>query len=697
MPDVLIEIGCEELPASACREAIAQVPDLMSAALASQQLPEAAIEVMVGPRRIAVIARDLPSARPARVREVRGPAEQAAFDDAGAPTKAAIGFARGQGVDVAALELRAEGDRRFVYACINDPAVDTHTLVPALVSQIIDGLRFSKNMRWGDGLGLKFSRPVRWIVAKFGADTISCQVHGLVASDITHGHRFLGGPVQISDPDEYRDALRGQGVVADHVERRAEIVTQLDAAAAELGCVWKDPGGKLEEVLFLIERPSVIVGDILPEHLRLPERVLVTAMQSHQRYFPLEKADGTLEPRFLAVSNGNPEFADVIARGNAGVLDARLQDASFSFDRDREVGLGALNSRLDTIVFHKRLGTMAQKRERLATGAAEIATAAGLSSADVAFARRGGELAKVDQGAVLVAEFSDLQGYVGAEYARIEGEDPAVVTAIREHYLPEGADSPLPSSDVAACVSVAEKIDNLVGSFLVGEIPSGSKDPYGLRRAAAGVVRVVLDRGWNISQRELLENAATRHMASGVDLPTDSSDALAQLDEFITDRVVFHVREDGVSAESVAAAYGAQLGSLVATVAWARGLEAARADDSFWAIWTASTRLERLVAKSDGAHDPFVSVGDSGEDSLNTARQAAESAIAAGRDAQDIAHALGALGPLAAAVDQFFTDVLVNDDDPMVRARRYALVEASARAFRQVADFTKITDQGGTR
>ncbi len=697
MPDVLIEIGCEELPASACREAITQVPGLMAAALAGQQLPEAAIEVMVGPRRIAVIARNLPDARPARVREVRGPAEQAAFDDSGAPTKAAIGFARGQGVDVTALELRADGDRRFVYACINDPAVDTHTLVPALVSEIIDGLRFSKNMRWGDGVGLKFSRPVRWIVAKFGTHTIPCEVHGLVASDVTQGHRFLGGPVQITDPDAYRDALRGQGVVADHVERRAEIVAQLDAAAAGLGCVWKDPGGKLEEVLFLVERPSVIVGDILAEHLRLPERVLVTAMQSHQRYFPLEKADGQLEPRFLAVSNGDPAYADVIARGNAGVLDARLQDASFSFDRDREVGLGALNSRLDTIVFHKRLGTMAQKRERLAAGAAEIATAAGLSSADVAFARRGGELAKVDQGAVLVAEFSDLQGYVGAEYARIEGEDPAVVTAIREHYLPEGADSALPSSDIAACVSVAEKIDNLVGSFLVGEIPSGSKDPYGLRRAAAGVVRVVLDRGWNISQRELLENAAVRHQASGVDLPADSADAIVLLDEFITDRVVFHVREDGISAESVAAAYGAGLGSLVATVEWARGLEAARADDSFWSIWTASTRLERLVAKGDVPYDGFVSAGDPGEDALNAARVAAEGAITAGREAQDVAQALAALGPFAAAVDQFFTDVLVNDGDPKVRARRYALVDASAHAFRQVADFTKITDQGGAR
>ena len=271
--------------------------------------------------------------------------------------------------------------------------------------------------------------------------------------------------------------------MADHAERRAVIVAGLDAAAEAAGAGWRDPGGKLDEVVFLVEWPSVLTGSIAEEHMRLPARVLVTAMQSHQRYFPLSDGDGALRPAFLAVSNGDPGQAELITRGNEDVLDARLQDAAFSYDRDREAGLAALDARLDAITFHQRLGSMAQKRDRLVEGVAALASRVG---ADPAVAVRAAALAKADQGAVLVAEFADLQGYVAAEYALLEGHPPAVAQAIEEQYLPEGPDSPLPASEAGALLAAAEKVDNLVGAFAVDEVPSGSKDPYGLRRAAAG-------------------------------------------------------------------------------------------------------------------------------------------------------------------------------------------------------------------
>ena len=378
-----------------------------------------------------------------------------------------------------------------------------------------------------------------------------------VAADVAWAdfvHRCAGGRENtFRESERPRPTKVGRrqrpGPTAQKAKRRAALVADLDAAAAAAGCRWNEPGGKLEEVLFLVERPSVITGDILPEHLRLPKPVLVTAMQSHQRYFPLERPDGSLEPRFLAVSNGDPAHAQVITRGNADVLDARLQDAAFSFDRDREAGLAALDERLATIVFHKRLGSMADKRDRLAASAAEIADAVGLDSAAVRQAGRAGQLAKVDQGAVLVAEFSDLQGYVGAEYAAREGEDDAVVVAVREHYLPEGPDSPAPSTDVAACVALAEKLDNLIGAFLAGEVPSGSKDPYGLRRAAAGLVRILIERGWDVDLDPITRTAAARLVADGVDLPTDTAPALAELEGFIADRVAFLLAADGVNPE----------------------------------------------------------------------------------------------------------------------------------------------------
>src|SRR5271157_5027495 len=302
MPDLLLEIGCEELPASACREAIAQVPGLVADALAALRLPDVPVDVMVGPRRIAMIIPGLPAEREGRTREVRGPAEPAAYGPDGTPTPAASGFARAQGIPADALVVREDGGRRFVFAEIAEPAVATASLVPEIARAVIDGIRFSKNMRWGEGTGLRFARPVRWIVAKFGSETVRFDVYGLSSGDVSRGHRFLGGPTDIVSADGYRPALRAVGVIADHHERRKEIVVELNKVAAASGCTWRDPGGKLEEVLFLVEHPSAIVGDIRPEHLRLPERVLVTAMQSHQRYFPLTRTDGALEPRFLAIS-----------------------------------------------------------------------------------------------------------------------------------------------------------------------------------------------------------------------------------------------------------------------------------------------------------------------------------------------------------------------------------------------------------
>jgi glycyl-tRNA synthetase beta chain len=697
MPDLLIEIGCEELPASACREAIDQVPGLAAGALAAARLPDAEIEVMVGPRRIAFVARNLPAEREGRVRAVRGPAEGAAFGNDGAPTAAAAGFARSQGLAPQDLVVREDGGRRFVFADVVEPAADTAELVPGIAAAVLDGIRFSKNMRWGDGVGLRFSRPVRWIVAVLGDRAVPFELYGITAGAVSRGHRFLGGSATIGTPDEYRTSLREQGVIADHRERRAEIVDALDAAATALGCTWNDPGGKLEEVLHLVERPSVITGDILPEHLRLPKPVLVTAMQSHQRYFPLERADGSLEPRFLAVSNGDPAHADVITRGNADVLDARLQDAAFSFDRDLEAGLAALDGRLSSIVFHKRLGSMADKRDRLAASAQEIAVAVGLDAGQATHAARAGRLAKVDQGAVLVAEFSDLQGYVGAEYAAREGEDEAVVVAVREHYLPEGPDSPSPSTAVGACVALAEKLDNLVGAFLVGEIPSGSKDPYGLRRAASGVVRVLIEREWDVDLDPLLRSAAGRLIADGVDMPPDPGPALSDLAAFIADRVAFQLSADGVNPESVAAADGAALGSIVATATWARALDRHREEPAFWDVWTASTRLSRLASRADVPEGAFVPTGDPGEDALDQARRTAAHAILAARRDRDLDAAFAAGVPLAGAVDRFFIDVLVNADDPAVRDRRYRLVRETADTLTLIADFTRITDQGGAR
>ena len=420
-------------------------------------------------------------------------------------------------------------------------------------------------------------------------------------------------------------------------------------------------------------------------------------MQGHQRYFPLEGPEGDLRPAFLAVSNGDPAHAAVIARGYEDVLDARLQDAEFSFERDREAGLEALDARLGSIVFHARLGSMADKRDRLVAGVADIAAAVGADRQVAGTAAEAARLAKVDQGAVLVAEFSELEGYAAAVYSRLEGVDEAVAGAVEEQYLPEGPDSPLPATEAGAILAAAEKVDNLVGAFAVGEAPTGSKDPYGLRRAAAGLVRIALDRDWDVDPCDLLGPAYARLAAQGAELTVPEEAAVAQVVEFLGDRLAFLLAEEGVGAEAAAAAMGAGLGGAPSTAAWARALDAARGGEAFGDAWTAATRLARIARKGPGDEIAPAPGDDPGEAALREAVEAARPVIESARAAREPDRALTAAAALAPAVDRFFTDVLVNADDPGVRARRYALVRDAAELLGRVADFERMTDGGGSR
>lgn len=697
MPDLLIEIGCEELPSSACREAIAQAPALLDAAIADLSLGTGNAVAWVAPRRIAVYAAEVAERQGGEAVSVRGPAASAAFGEDGAPTKAAQGFARGQGVEVAALVVREDpsSGREFVWVDKEGDDAPLVELVPEIARRVLEGLRFGKTMRWGDGQGLRFSRPVRWITAKAGDATVEFQVAGIPAGDTSQGHRFLGGPVQVASAGSYRDDLRASCVIADHVARREAIVSGLDAAAAAAGGTWSDPAGKLEEVLHLVEWPSVITGAIRPEHLSLPERVLVTAMQSHQRYMPMHGPDGALMPVFLAVSNGDPAAAGIITRGNEDVLDARLQDAAFSYERDRAAGLDELDRRLDDIVFHARLGTLAQKRDRLVDGVADVAAQAGAAPAAQEDAAQAAALAKCDQGAILVAEFSELQGFAASHYARLAGRPDPVCDAIAEQFLPEGPDSPVPATEAGALLACAEKVDNLVGAFLVGEIPSGSKDPYGLRRAAAGLVRVALDRGWDLDPVGLYAPAMARFRGQGADLELGDEEAMDALLQFTADRLVHHLGQEGVPQDAVRAALAAAPGGLATVAAWARALDAHRDDPALVRAGTGANRCRRIVAGSDHGLDGYASAGDPHEDALAQALERAEQAIRSARESGDAPAAIAAAEALAAPVDDFFDAVMVNADDPRERDRRHALVRRAGEAYGQVADFEVLVLKGG--
>jgi glycyl-tRNA synthetase beta chain len=611
MPTLLLEIGCEELPAGACRDAEAQLP-----MLSERELGAEPTQVFVGPRRLALLFEDV-AARTAD-KWIKGPPEALA-------EKAAAGFAKKHGVKADELVVR-DG-----FLGVKRPGQPLAEVLPDRLEAIVRGLAFPKSMRWDDS-GIRFARPVRWRLAKLDEET--------VVGETSFGHRFTHGSVEIAHAREYANRLREVDVEPDAAERRRQIVEGLDAIGG-----WSDPAGVLEEVVYLVEKVLVLEGSFDERFLQLPERVVVTAMQSHQRYFPL---GGN---RFAFVANGgDPEL---VLAGNENVLEGRLDDASFTFERDVRHGIDELAEHLGAITFFKGAGTFADKTDRLRRLAGEL----GGGEASLEAAR----LAKADQASELVREFPDLEGYIGAEYARLAGYPEAVVAAIEEQYLPDSAGGPLPQTEAGKVLAAADKVDTLETSFSLGQKPSGSRDPYGLRRAAIGLNRLAVEGGLEIPRALLAD----------------------EVREFVEERLEGLL---DVPVEYVRAAQGSSAPDLGSVARLAGALHAERESPAFEGVYTAYDRAHRLAGKSAGDAAP--------ELDRSLLREDAEVALAEGLanvsingDTQEALESGATLAPL---MERFFEDVLVMDEDPAVRANRLRLLLDVRDTLGRLGDFSQI-------
>ncbi len=643
MPDLLMEIGCEDLPAVACREAERQVPGLLADGLDRLGLDANTVGVHVSPRRIAAIATGLPAERAAKRAEVRGP-------KADAPEQARAGFARKHGLEVDDLVER-DG---LMWAITDGAATPVAELVPELAAQLTGALNFSKSMRWDHG---RFSRPVRWLVVKLDHQVVPVELFGLVATGVSRGHRFLAGPVEVGSATSYRSDLRSAHVMVAAVERRELIERELSDAGE-----WVDPLRKLDEVVYLAEWPSVLSGRIDERFLELPERVVITAMQSHQRYFPVRSGD-RLEPRFLFVANGgDPE---TVIRGNEAVLVGRLTDAEFAFAADLGRGIEAMAAELDRVSFLEGSGSIAEKTARVRSLTQGLCERLQLDSATAAAAVRAAELAKADLVSNLVGEFSDLEGYAGAVYARRAGVDEQAAKAIEEHHLPYGFAGARPAGDAGAAVSIADKADTLAVAFGLGLEPTGSRDPYGLRRTAAGLVAVALDRGWRIGLEEMVGPRAV---------------------PFVLDRIETALTDDGVTVEEVRAARGSGETEPAAVAALARALHSAAEPDRA-ALRDVYSRSRRIAGDARDQVDPD-RLSEPAELALYAAVTETRARIDAARD--DAPKALAAATALVAPVSTFFDQVLVMDPDEDVRQNRLGLAAAVASCLRRLGDFEEL-------
>ena len=681
MSTFLVEIGCEELPADACAAAAAQAPALVQRLLAERRLVPDAVVAYVAPRRIAVLAGGVPAEQPAERVEHRGPPERVAVGEDARLTPAAEGFARRHGLEASALERR-DG---FVWAVVETRAAPAAAALGEVVGGLVAGLAFPRHMRWGTQ-ERRFARPIRWLVAVLDAEIVDAEIAGVRSGAASRGRRFregdpLGPVVPVPSANGYLSSLEQAGVQADQETRRAEIVEALDSAGD-----WIDPAGVLDEVVYLTESPTVLRGSFDERFLELPPEVVRAAMQSHQRYLPFR--DPSI-PGFLFVSGGEEEAAATIIAGNERVLRGRLEDAAFSVARDRRRGLAGLLEELPAITYHARAGSLADRAARLEGVAAAVADTLGLAGRDHADTVEAAPLLEADLASTLVGEFPELEGVTGGWLARQEGLEEGVAEAIAGHVAPRAAGDALPATLPGAVCALADRLDTLVVAFALGERPTGSRDPYGLRRAAAGIAAIVLDRSFGLDLALLAREDHRVLAGQGAELAVGTDQVGEEVAAFVLDRVDGLLEAEGAAVDILRCARGAHPVDVLAHVGLVRALAAADLEPIRAAVERGRRLLARNGAEAAPALDPD-SLEEPAERHLHAALEREGPGIASAVERRDFPAALHHGMQLAPAIDRLFDETLVMADDPAIRANRLRLLLDVAAAVRPLGDFSAL-------
>jgi glycyl-tRNA synthetase beta chain len=715
MPDFLLEIGTEEVPASAVVPALDQLSGLTRDLLRRERISAGEIRTVGTPRRLVVYAAGVAARQEDAVIEHRGPTRQVAFDAAGNPTRAAEGFARKFGLTPADLAVRTRDGGEYVFAEQKVEGKAAAEVLGGAIPALLSALSFPKFMRWGEGR-FRFSRPIRWLVALLGEEVVPFEIEGVRSGRESSGHRFLpvggaagGSRLPIGRAEEYFTRMEDACVMVDPEERRRRIVEQGEALAAADGVrvVWDE--GLLHDVVYTVEYPTAFLGRFSEEYLQLPRPVLVSAMRKHQRYFYLENADGSLAPRFLAVRNGGEHGLEVVREGNERVLIFRFNDAVHHDVEDRKSTLEEKREQLRRIVFMEGLGTMWDKSARLEAVVSGLCEQLGLEELRNA-AMTAAHLCKADLATHMVAELPELQGVIGQEYALREGLAPEVGQAIAEHYQPKGAGDPLPRSLPGRLLALADRFDLLAAAYSLGHAATGSSDPFGLRRAAAGVVALLSE----LPPTLRLSGLADLALSSFADEPyyaqanpRPPGEVRAELLLFLRPRLEAILQEEGIRLDLVEAALGAGFDSVPDTLDRARFLQQQSTDPSWDAVVAVGTRIRNILKPGDGGLATGDGVQGSGfrvqEEPTLTERlehpaekrlleeiESRQQALQGALDRRDWNGAWSEWDALRPTVDQFFLDVLVNADDPELRAARQALLRRLDRTFTRLADFSRI-------
>ena len=679
--DLLFEIGAEEIPAGFMPNILGQLKQLAETKLNDAHLPFESIATYGTPRRLALIVKGLGDTSAEISERHKGPSASIAYDADGNPTKAAIGFARGKGLDVADLVV----EDGYIYAETKTAGVPAKDIVTDMLPQLITGLNFPKSMHWGN-LDAKFVRPVRWLVALLDEEVIPVEFATVKSGNVTRGHRFLGADeITIKNAASYVDTLKENFVMVDQDARRELISKQLHdiAASKNASIVWDDD--LLEEINYLVEWPTALCGGFEESYLALPDAAIITPMKDHQRYFPLVDQDGKLLPMFLTVRNGSDHSIEVVQAGNERVLRARLDDAKFFFNEDRKKPLIDRQDGLTKIVFQEGLGNLADKTERLLTLGRVFSEECELHEDARVVLERATELAKTDLTTGMVTEFTELQGVMGKEYALLDGESPEVAEAIFEQYLPRFAGDVLPQTEAGKVLSIIDKIDNIVATFSRGLIPTGSQDPYALRRQTIGILNILLGSEWNISLRPIIVESMNL-----LNVPADKQDELlGQVEEFITLRLknIFLDRE--VPHHVIDLLLSNNELSVADAEGLVKALLANRIDENVELV-QAFTRMYNLVKDVTYTGVDESLLKEDAERALYEAATKASEASIDAWDNNDYDAVVAVPATLVPAINKFFEDVMVMDKDEAIKANRLQLVRLAYSVMAIIGDISAL-------
>jgi glycyl-tRNA synthetase beta chain len=695
--ELLLEIGTEEIPSGVLPSALAVLKDKALRFFSEARLPAVSVQTFATPRRLVLKVTGIPKRQEVRVSEVIGPPRSAAFDEQGNATTASTGFAESQGVSVDALTIKKTDKGEYVCIIRKEPTQPSNRILKKLLPELISSIEFPKMMRW-DGHGLRFSRPIRWIVAVFEGTVVPFRLAGLSSGNLSRGHRFMANrSFVVKGWDDYQKELKRNHVTVDPAERERVIKEGLVRLARKKRSLVMDDAALLEQAVYLTEKPAVMLGGFDKRYLRLPSEILITAMKEHQGYFPVRNKNGSLMPYFLFVSNIKTARPSLIRSGNERVLRARLEDAQFYFEQDQKQKMEDRVGHLNEVVFHEKLGSVYHKSDRLGKLAETLLRAAGRDEKAIRRVRRAALLCKADLLTGMVREFPNLQGIVGREYARKQGEDPEVAEAIAEHYFPRHAeDQNDPRTITGKFVTAADRLDTLVGFFGVDLIPSGSMDPYALRRHGMGLIQILLDEAFSrVSLRSAIEAAAKLYPEHGVKLKKDPKTIQEVLERFLVQRMETYLKR----RFDPAGQYRADLANAVLSRPFDVPVDLYRrfvalmvfhTQPGFEPLMVTFKRAARIVPEGfEGSIDQAL-FKDTVEHELYAAYRQSSEKIMNLLTRQQYPEVLRELAGLRQPIDRFFDGVLVMEEDPEIRANRLALLKVIRDLFGLFADFTRI-------